>query len=172
MAVLAVVLTLGGCVLAPKQADDEMETGIWRGPLHGLPMTVKESFDVAGLPRPVLPALGHEAWNVVFTGVGGTGVTTVAARLQASGYRTYMTGKWHLGEDAKRRLHSNPLRILDTKNPAMQDMVNGAPRLSEFLGEQSLAHYQGVKRLLDDPDATVRRARNHRGRPSDHDSGC
>ena len=55
-----------------------------------------------------------------------------------------------LDEDAKRRLHSNPLRILDTKNPAMQDMVNGAPRLSEFLGAESLVHYQGVKRLLDD----------------------
>jgi histidyl-tRNA synthetase len=55
-----------------------------------------------------------------------------------------------LDEDAQRRLHSNPLRILDTKNPTMQDMVNGAPRLSEFLGAESLAHYQGVKRLLDD----------------------
>jgi indolepyruvate ferredoxin oxidoreductase len=38
-------------------------------------------FDVSGLPRPALPELGHEAWNVVFTGVGGTGVTTVAAVL-------------------------------------------------------------------------------------------
>jgi len=65
-----------------------------------------------------------------------------------------------LDEDAKRRLHSNPLRILDTKNPTMQDMVNGAPRLSEFLGEQSLAHYQGVKRLLD--DAGVRYIENPR----------
>ncbi|HEX4843072.1 MAG TPA: histidine--tRNA ligase [Limnobacter sp.] len=55
-----------------------------------------------------------------------------------------------LDEDAQRRLYSNPLRILDTKNPTMQDMVNGAPRLSQFLGEASLAHYNGVKRLLDD----------------------
>jgi histidyl-tRNA synthetase len=65
-----------------------------------------------------------------------------------------------LDEDAKRRLHSNPLRILDTKNPTMQDMVNGAPRLSEFLGTGSLAHYQGVKRLLD--DAGVRYIENPR----------
>jgi histidyl-tRNA synthetase len=65
-----------------------------------------------------------------------------------------------LDEDAKRRLHSNPLRILDTKNPTMQDMVNGAPRLSEFLGEESIAHYQGVKRLLD--DAGVRYIENPR----------
>ena len=65
-----------------------------------------------------------------------------------------------LDEDAKRRLHSNPLRILDTKNPTMQDMVNGAPRLSEFLGAESIAHYQGVKRLLD--DAGVRYMENPR----------
>ena len=65
-----------------------------------------------------------------------------------------------LDEDAKRRLHSNPLRILDTKNPTMQDMVNGAPRLSEFLGSESIAHYQGVKRLLD--DAGVRYIENPR----------
>ncbi|MCZ8015541.1 MAG: histidine--tRNA ligase [Limnobacter sp.] len=65
-----------------------------------------------------------------------------------------------LDEDAKRRLHSNPLRILDTKNPTMQDMVNAAPRLSEFLGAESIAHYQGVKRLLD--DAGVRYIENPR----------
>lgn len=65
-----------------------------------------------------------------------------------------------LDEDARRRLHSNPLRILDTKNPTMQEMVNGAPRLSEFLGAESLAHYQGVKRLLD--DAGVRYVENPR----------
>lgn len=55
-----------------------------------------------------------------------------------------------LDEDAQRRLYSNPLRILDTKNPTMQDMVNAAPKLSQYLGEASLAHYKGVKRLLDD----------------------
>jgi len=54
-----------------------------------------------------------------------------------------------LDAEAKRRLHSNPLRILDTKNPAMQEMVNGAPQLLSYLGEESLAHFNGVKRLLD-----------------------
>ena len=44
-----------------------------------------------------------------------------------------------LDEDAKRRLLTNPLRILDTKNPDMQDMVNAAPKLLDFLGEKSLA---------------------------------
>lgn len=54
-----------------------------------------------------------------------------------------------LDEDARRRLHSNPLRILDTKNPAMQDMVNGAPKLIDYLGEESLAHFNGLKAILD-----------------------
>ncbi|MCG2583138.1 histidine--tRNA ligase [Massilia sp. TS11] len=53
-----------------------------------------------------------------------------------------------LDEDAKRRLHSNPLRILDTKNPAMQELVNGAPKLLDFLGAESLAHFQGVQDIL------------------------
>lgn len=54
-----------------------------------------------------------------------------------------------LDEDARRRLHSNPLRILDTKNPAMQALVNAAPRLMDHLGEGSLAHFDRLKALLD-----------------------
>jgi len=53
-----------------------------------------------------------------------------------------------LDEDARRRLHSNPLRILDTKNPAMQAIVDSAPRLIDFLGPQSIAHFDGVKAIL------------------------
>jgi histidyl-tRNA synthetase len=54
-----------------------------------------------------------------------------------------------LDEDAKRRLHSNPLRILDTKNPAMQPLVEAAPKLMDFLGEASLAHLNAVRAVLD-----------------------
>ena len=54
-----------------------------------------------------------------------------------------------LDAEAKRRLHSNPLRILDTKNPAMQDLVNAAPQLISFLGEGSLKHFDAVKAALD-----------------------
>jgi histidyl-tRNA synthetase len=53
-----------------------------------------------------------------------------------------------LDTDAQRRLLSNPLRILDTKNPAMQDMVNGAPKLLDYLGETSRAHFEGVQKIL------------------------
>ena len=54
-----------------------------------------------------------------------------------------------LDEDARRRLHSNPLRILDTKNPAMQALVNAAPKLMDHLGAESLAHFGRVKALLE-----------------------
>jgi histidyl-tRNA synthetase len=53
-----------------------------------------------------------------------------------------------LDDDARRRLHANPLRILDTKNPAMQALVEGAPQLLEFLGPESLAHFQRVQDIL------------------------
>ncbi|MCZ8094699.1 MAG: histidine--tRNA ligase [Acidovorax sp.] len=54
-----------------------------------------------------------------------------------------------LDEEARRRLHSNPLRILDTKNPGLQAIVNAAPRLIDFLGPESLAHFDRVKAILD-----------------------
>ena len=54
-----------------------------------------------------------------------------------------------LDEDAKRRLHSNPLRILDSKNPAMKALNDAAPKLLDFLDEQSLAHFNAVKAILD-----------------------
>jgi histidyl-tRNA synthetase len=53
-----------------------------------------------------------------------------------------------LDTDAQRRLLSNPLRILDTKNPTMQEMVNGAPKLLDYLGEASRAHFDGVQKIL------------------------
>ena len=55
-----------------------------------------------------------------------------------------------LDEDAKRRLHTNPLRILDTKNPAMQELCAAAPKLIDYLGGDSLAHFEGVQRVLRD----------------------
>lgn len=54
-----------------------------------------------------------------------------------------------LDDEARRRLHSNPLRILDTKNPAMQALVQAAPQLLDFLGEESLAHLSAVRAALD-----------------------
>ena len=54
-----------------------------------------------------------------------------------------------LDDDARRRLHSNPLRILDSKNPHMQPVIEAAPKLLDFLGETSLAHFAGLRAALD-----------------------
>ncbi len=55
-----------------------------------------------------------------------------------------------LDEEARRRLHTNPLRILDSKNPALQPIVEAAPKLIDYLGEASLKHFEGVQQLLKD----------------------
>jgi len=55
-----------------------------------------------------------------------------------------------LDEDSKRRLHTNPLRILDTKNPRMQAMCEAAPKLIDCLGDETRAHFDGLcKRLTE-----------------------
>lgn len=55
-----------------------------------------------------------------------------------------------LDADAQRRLHSNPLRILDTKNPAMRTLVECAPKPMDYLGAASLAHFEVLKKILDE----------------------
>jgi histidyl-tRNA synthetase len=54
-----------------------------------------------------------------------------------------------LDADSQRRLQSNPLRILDSKTGSMQALIEGAPRLIDFLGEASLAHFDAVRAVLD-----------------------
>ena len=53
-----------------------------------------------------------------------------------------------LDEDSKRRLHTNPLRILDSKNPDMQALVQDAPRLVDHLDEESRAHFERLQDML------------------------
>ena len=55
-----------------------------------------------------------------------------------------------LDEEARRRLYTNPLRILDSKNPAMQEIIGAAPKLIDYLGAESLAHFEGVQQVLRD----------------------
>lgn len=55
-----------------------------------------------------------------------------------------------LDEDSRRRLHSNPLRILDSKNPALREMLDSAPTLTGHLGEESRGHFEFVCQALDD----------------------
>jgi histidyl-tRNA synthetase len=76
---------------------------------------------------------------------------TVAAR---SGYRAalveYLVSREaELDDDSRRRLDSNPLRILDSKNPEMQPVIEDAPQLSDYLDEDSRTHFASLCDLLD-----------------------
>ncbi len=57
--------------------------------------------------------------------------------------------KDYLDEDSLRRLRTNPLRILDSKNPELQSLIEAAPRLIDVLGNESLEHFHTLTRLLD-----------------------
>ena len=61
-----------------------------------------------------------------------------------------------LDEDGLRRMYTNPLRVLDTKNPTMQVMADAAPKLFDFLGESSRAHFDGVCARLTDAGVSYR----------------
>lgn len=53
-----------------------------------------------------------------------------------------------LDDDALRRMHSNPLRTLDTKNPTLQAMADSAPRMLDYLGAESRAHFEALQGML------------------------
>lgn len=54
-----------------------------------------------------------------------------------------------LDEDSKRRMHTNPLRVLDSKNPQVQEALTDAPTLSDYFGEETKAHFTGLCARLD-----------------------
>lgn len=62
----------------------------------------------------------------------------------------YLSARFEqLDEDSQRRLSSNPLRILDSKNPDTQALLVDAPKLADYLGEESRVHFEGLKARLD-----------------------
>jgi histidyl-tRNA synthetase len=62
----------------------------------------------------------------------------------------YLTDHFdQLDEDSRRRLNSNPLRILDSKNPDMQELISGAPNLLDYMDEESIEHFERLKALLE-----------------------
>jgi len=70
------------------------------------------------------------------------------ARHRADLVKHLEANETRLDADARRRMRTNPLRVLDSKNPMVQEVVATAPLLSAYLGEGSLAHFDGLKRLL------------------------
>jgi histidyl-tRNA synthetase len=77
---------------------------------------------------------------------------TIAERLvyRATLVKYFQAHLSELDEDSIRRLETNPLRILDTKNPAMLQLVANAPELMNYLGEESLTHFKTLTTTLDD----------------------
>ena len=77
----------------------------------------------------------------------GTPDSRVSYRAALLNY--FLTVKSGLDEDSIRRLGKNPLRILDSKNPAMQGLIEAAPVMLDYLDADSLAHFAGLRALLD-----------------------
>ncbi len=89
------------------------------------------------------------------------GITDVALQINSIGdaheraeYRKVLIAYFEqhaelLDEDAKRRLHTNPLRILDSKNPRMQAICEAAPKLLDCLGDDTRTHFASLCQLLD-----------------------
>ena len=82
-------------------------------------------------------------------------LNTLGQPEERARYRTELVAYFEkhkdlLDEDARRRLDTNPLRILDSKNPHMKDLIADAPTLMTHLGAESLAHFEGVQQVLRD----------------------
>lgn len=82
--------------------------------------------------------------------IGTLGSTESRAIYRARLTRYFEQRQDELDEDARRRLHSNPLRILDSKNPLMREILLGAPRLLDDLDEESLRHFEALQQVLHD----------------------
>ena len=61
-----------------------------------------------------------------------------------------------LDQDSLRRMHTNPLRVLDSKNPVIAGVIADAPQMLDHLGRESLAHFEGVQRILKDSGIAYR----------------
>lgn len=94
-------------------------------------------------------------WNALGLGDISLQLNSLGNTKIRDKYRTQLVSYFDqyrskLDEDSLRRLEINPLRILDSKNPDMQDIINGAPVILDFLDGESTHHFDGLKRLLDD----------------------
>ncbi|HEY4637261.1 MAG TPA: histidine--tRNA ligase, partial [Burkholderiales bacterium] len=80
-------------------------------------------------------------------------LNTIGSAEERAAYRADLVrhleaNEARLDADAKRRLHTNPMRVLDSKNPIVQEVAASAPSLMRYLGEASRAHFDGLQRLL------------------------
>ena len=110
-----------------------------------------ETFGFSGPEIDVeLLQLAHRLWQKL--GIDGVQlqINTIGSAEERRAFRAQLIDYFELhraalDEDASRRLHANPLRILDSKNPAMQPVINAAPRLMDALGGESRANFEAVE---------------------------
>ncbi len=91
------------------------------------------------------PELGLQGIRLELNTIGSA---EERARHRADLVKHLEANEAKLDADAKRRLHTNPLRVLDSKNPMVQEVAAKAPPLANYLGADSLAHFDGLKKLL------------------------
>jgi histidyl-tRNA synthetase len=91
-------------------------------------------------------ALGIEGLRLELNTIGSS---DERARHRAELVRHLEANEARLDADAKRRIHTNPLRVLDSKVPMVQEVVARAPKLTDYLGAESQAHFESLRRLLD-----------------------
>lgn len=118
--------------------------------------------EALGLPGPDIDAeqllMIHRLWQVL--GLAGDNapkleINSLGEKSERLAHRQALIAHFQanasvLDADAERRLHTNPLRILDSKNPAMRPVIESAPLLQDFLGDASRAHFQAVLQILND----------------------
>ncbi|HUF82502.1 MAG TPA: histidine--tRNA ligase [Burkholderiales bacterium] len=102
-----------------------------------------------------LLVMAHRLWRSL--GIEGVQlqVNTIGSAAERRAFRAQLIAYFErhrdlLDPDALRRLHANPLRLLDSKNPAMQSLINGAPRLMDTLGDASCGNFDAVQAGLRD----------------------
>ncbi len=117
--------------------------------------------EALGLAGPDIDAemilLGRRLWRALGLVVGQhvrLEINTLGQADERAAHRAALIGYFEahadqLDDDSRRRLHTNPLRILDTKNPSLQALVEAAPRLQDHLGQASQAHFDAVRAVLD-----------------------
>jgi histidyl-tRNA synthetase len=91
------------------------------------------------------PELGLSGIRLELNSIGSA---EERARHRADLVKHLQANEAKLDADATRRLHTNPLRVLDSKNPLVQEVAATAPPLMKYLGEASLVHFDGLKKLL------------------------
>lgn len=99
-------------------------------------------------------AIGARLWKLLGLKNITLQLNTLGSDAARHNYRTvlieyFSEHKEKLDEDSKRRLHTNPLRILDTKNPALSEVIAAAPSLIDYLDDESKEHFDNVKTRLD-----------------------